>query len=254
VLYDPRAVLTRPAPPPDRTLRYGDHPDHVIDLRLPAPGGVPRPLVVFIHGGFWRAEFDRAHAGPLAADLAARGWPVATIEFRRVGQPGGGWPGTFADVSNALRAVPDIVAELDLDAPRPIVMGHSAGGQLALWAAAEGVEALGLLVLAPVCDLRLAHALRLDDDAVGDLLGGGPDEVPERYAAVDPMLRPPRVPVMILHGTEDDRVPIALSRGYADATGAHLTELPGVEHFGLIDPESQAWPTVLSTLDSVDRR
>jgi acetyl esterase/lipase len=254
VLYDPRAVLTRPAPPPDRTLRYGDHPDHVIDLRLPPPDGAPRPLVVFIHGGFWRAAWDRSHAGPLSADLAARGWPVATIDFRRVGQPGGGWPGTFTDVGTALRTVPAIIADLGLTAPRPILAGHSAGGQLAMWAAAEGAEALGILALAPVCDLRLAHTLRLGDNAVHDLLGGGPDEVPERYRATDPMVRPPAAPVMIIHGTEDDRVPVELSRGYAAATGARLTELPETEHFGVIDPESAAWPKVLTTLDSFDRR
>src|SRR5688572_24932971 len=100
---DPREVLTRPAPAPDLTLRYGDHPDHVIDLRLPTDGaaGPGRPLVVFLHGGFWRAAFDRSHAGPLAADLAGRGYPVAVVEYRRVGQEGGGWPGTLDDVERA---------------------------------------------------------------------------------------------------------------------------------------------------------
>jgi pimeloyl-ACP methyl ester carboxylesterase len=123
-----------------------------------------------------------------------------------------------------------------------------------MWATTEGVPALGVLALAPVCDLRLAHTLRLGDDAVRDLLGGGPDEVPERYAAVDPVQRATGVRVMIVHGTEDDRVPVELSRGYAAATGAALTELPGVEHFAVIDPGSAAWPEVLTTLNSVVRR
>src|SRR5262245_37241277 len=105
---DPSLVLTRPAPPPDITLRYGPHPDHVIDLRLPRdPSG--RPLVFFIHGGFWRVAYDRTHVAPLAADLAERGWPTATVEYRRLGQAGGGWPGTLDDIASALQAIPGLV-------------------------------------------------------------------------------------------------------------------------------------------------
>jgi acetyl esterase/lipase len=269
---DPREVLTRWAPGPDFTVRYGTHPDHVVDVRLPA-GHPTGPLVIFVHGGFWKAEYDRVHTAPLAVDLAAHGYPVATIEFRRLGQEGGGWPGTFADVAAAVARVPELIAaHLSArgrsvpDLTRPILAGHSAGGQLALWcagsAAATGCGGTGtaagavrgVLALAPVADLVLGHRLGLDDGAVAALLGGGPDEVPDRYAAVDPMRSLPlRVPTVVLHGTEDDRVPVEVSRSYAAAareSGADvsLVELPDTEHFAVIDPRSAVWSTVLGAL------
>lgn len=255
---DPRAVLTRSAPPPDLVLRYGDHPEHVIDVRVPPAGRTPRRLVVFVHGGFWRAAYDRTHTGPLATDLAARGWPVASIEFRRVGQSGGGWPGTFDDVTAAIGAVGRLLVDAgraDLANDAPIVAGHSAGGQLALRYAETAPDAVGgVLALAPVCDLRMAYDRGIGDHAVAALLGGGPDEVPELYIAADPMAHPcPSAPTLLVHGTDDDRVPVELSRRYAARPGARLMELPGVEHFGLIDPESAAWPSVLSALTELDQ-
>ncbi|HET6211290.1 MAG TPA: alpha/beta hydrolase [Micromonosporaceae bacterium] len=261
-MTDPREVLSRPAPPPDLVLRYGDGPDHVIDVRL--PDRQAGPLVIFVHGGFWRAAWDRTNAGsgPLSADLVARGFPVAAIEFRRVGQPGGGWPGTFDDVARAIRATPELLrAESPgLDVEAPIVAGHSAGGQLALWYAVEQPDAIGgVLALAPVADLASAYHRGTGDNAVAELLGGGPDEVADRYARADPMARArPDVPTELVHGTEDDRVPVDLSRGYATTKGVPLRELAGIDHFGVIDPESAAWPAVLAALDtltgSVQRR
>ena len=245
---DPREVLDRPAPPPDRTVRYGDHPDQVVDLRIPTPIRPEHPPVIFVHGGFWRAAFDRAHAGPLAAGLAARGHAVATVEFRRVGQTGGGWPGTFDDVAAAVS-----VAITELPDGPPVLAGHSAGGQLALWYAARAPGRVrAVLALAPVADLALAYRLGLGDGAVGALLGGGPDEVPDRYAAADPARHGPLpVPAVLVHGTEDDRVPVTVSRSYAAVAGpaVRLVELPGIEHFGLIDPLSPAWAEVLRALD-----
>jgi dipeptidyl aminopeptidase/acylaminoacyl peptidase len=256
VTTDPRAVLTRPAPPPDLVLRYGDHPDHVIDVRVPRRQS--GPLVIFIHGGFWRAAFDRTHTGPLAADLAGRGWPVASIEFRRTGQPGGGWTGTFDDVAAAVRAAPELLAAArpDLDTAAPIAAGHSAGGQLALWCAVQSPGRLGgVLALAAVCDLGTAYHRQLGSGAVAELLGGGPDERPERYAYADPMARArPPVPTVLVHGSADDRVPVELSRGYAAAKGVPLQELGGIDHFAVIDPESAAWPAVLTGLNAVARR
>jgi acetyl esterase/lipase len=258
---DPRDVLTRWAPGPDLTVRYGDHFDHVADVRLP-DGGSAGPLVIFIHGGFWKAEYDRTHTGPLAVDLAARGYPVATIEFRRIGQEGGGWPGTFTDVAAAVDRVPGLIAEAlaarGRDVPElacPILAGHSAGGHLALWCAGRAtVPVRGVLALAPVADLALAHRLRLDDGAVAALLGGGPEEVPERYAAADPARSVPSgVPTIIVHGTEDDRVPLEVSRSYVAAAreagaDASLIELPNTEHFAVIDPRAAVWSTVLGAL------
>ena len=257
---DPRAVLSRPAPAPDATVRYGDHPDQIVDLRRPR-GAQPRPLVVVMHGGFWRAEYDRTHTGPLAAHLATHGYPVAQLEYRRTGQPGGGWPGTFDDIITAMSALPALAAAAlpDLDpalVDPPILLGHSAGGHLALWCAGT-VPTRGVLALAPVADLVEAYRLDLDEGAVGALLGGGPEAVPERYAQADPAHRvPPPTRIVIVHGVLDRQVPVEMSRGYvaaARAAGADVTlvELPETEHFALIDPWSPAWPRVVDGLHSL---
>lgn len=243
---DSREVLTRPAPPPDRTLSYGPLPDHVIDVRLPER--LPAPIVVVVHGGFWRAIHDRAHTGPMATALAKAGYVVAIPEYRRVGQKGGGWPGTLDDVAAALDAVPDLLAAYGTG---PATwLGHSAGGHLALWAASrDGAPTGRVISLAGCADLRICADLGLGEGATAAFLGGTPDEVPERYAAADPVrLPPPAAPVTLLHGTADDRVPIEVSRSYAARMGATLRELPGVGHFALIDPQSAAWPNVLSAL------
>jgi acetyl esterase/lipase len=244
-------VLSRPAPPPDVVLRYGDHPDHVIDLRLPAGGA--RKLVIFLHGGFWRAAFDRSHTGPLAADLAGRGYAVACVEYRRVGQPGGGWPGTLDDVEAALAALPGLVRP-HADPAGAVLAGHSAGGHLALLNAATPGLA-GVVALAPVADLAAAYHTGIGAGAVALLLGGGPDEVPERYDRADPARRGPvPVPTEIIHGDLDDRVPLSISTGYADAVGGtrcRLRVLPGEDHFGVIDPLSTAWPHVVGAVEGM---
>jgi acetyl esterase/lipase len=248
---DPRAVLTRPAPPPDLTVRYGDHPDHVADLRFPVSGGPVQPLVVVIHGGFWRREYDRSHTGPLAADLAARGYPVAQLEYRRADQDGGGWPGTFSDIAAGLTMLPGLVAEAGLPvAGLPVVIGHSAGGHLALWWAGRAGPAAtaGVLALAPVTDLVAAYRLGLGDGAVATLLGGPPERVPHRYAYAEPGR--PHLPTVVVHGARDQQVPVELSRRWVagPGAGASLTVLPEAEHFAVIDPRSGAWPTVTGRL------
>ncbi|MEV0153492.1 alpha/beta hydrolase [Micromonospora sp. NPDC050686] len=257
---DPRDVLTRPAPAPDLTVAYGSHPDQVADLRRPAGPG-PGRLLVVVHGGFWRAEYDRTHTGPLAAALAAQGHPVAQLEYRRTGQPDGGWPHTLTDVLAGVAALPGLAADAlpGLVAPgAPILIGHSAGGQLALYAAAHAPGTVGgVLALAPVADLAEAYRLDLDSGAVAALLGGGPDDVPDRYRTTDPRsLVPTQVRTVVIHGTEDRQVPLSLSRRYVAATAAAgtpatLVELQGCEHFGLIDPESAAWPQVTAALRSL---
>jgi acetyl esterase/lipase len=267
---DPRAVLTRPARSPDLTVEYGTLPEHVADVWLPS-SSTPAPLVIVIHGGFWRAEFDRSHTGPQCEGLAAAGFVVASIEYRRVGA-GGGWPTTFDDVALALDTVPALVREAApgrVDTGGVIHIGHSAGGQLAVWSASRhrlpqtspwwrsGPDASlrGVVSLAGVLDLREASTAGLGDGATTALLGGGPDDVPDRYAVTDPMsLRPADVPVILIHGTDDDRVPLELSRRYAAGQdNAEFHSLPAIEHFGVIDPESAAWPAVVGAVSHLLR-
>lgn len=271
-------VLSRPAPPPDLVISYGPMPEHVADVRLspPRPGGVPggaaaagprpAPLVLFLHGGFWRVAYDRTHTGPLATALAAAGFVVCVPEFRRTGQRGGGWPGTFDDVATAVNTLPALVREAvgaHLISDGPVLLaGHSAGGHLALWAASrhrlppgaswyvpEG-QVRGVVALAAVSDMVACHALGLGRGAAGALLGGGPGRHPDRYRLADPMqLLPVGCPVRLVHGSADDQVPCGMSRGYlarARAAGddAELDELPGSGHFEVIDPLSAWWPRV----------
>lgn len=254
----PANVLSRPARPPDRVLAYGNGEDQVADLWLPqGAAGVTAPLVLFLHGGFWRAAFDRRHAGPLAESLSAAGLAVCVPEYRRVGQPGGGWRGTFDDVLAALDALPGAVADATgglAGGKRVVLAGHSAGGQLALWAAGrDGGRSVSTVVsLAGVCGLAECYRLRLGQDAARELMGGGPDQFPDRYQAADPTAAiPTGIRSVLVHGTADDRVPWQQSRDYETAARAAGDEvrcvlLPEVGHFEVIDPLSVAWPAVLA--------
>jgi acetyl esterase/lipase len=269
---DPGDVLTRAAPPADFVISYGPGADHVAEVRLPAAGGRPAPLIVFLHGGFWRVAYDRTHTGPLAAALAAAGYAVCVPEFRRTGQPGGGWPGTFDDVATAVDRLPAQVRQAGgpaVTGDEPVLLaGHSAGGHLALWAAGRHQlppdsawysqhRARGVVALAPVSDLAACHKQGLGSGAADPLMGGGPDEVPDRYRAADPaVLLPVGCPVRVVHGSADDRVPCAMSREYvhrARAAGDEicLDELPGTGHFEVIDPLSAVWPEVLAAFGAL---
>ncbi|MEU9120652.1 alpha/beta hydrolase [Streptomyces sp. NPDC048506] len=235
---------------PDRTVAYGPHPDQVVDLYVPRAAGTGTaaagPLVVLLHGGFWRAAYDRGHLSPLAAHLAGLGLPVALAEYRRVGA-GGGVPETFEDVAAAIgaavRAVPD--------AGGPVVVGHSAGGHLALLAAARpGTPVTRVIAVSPVADLARAHELGLSNGAVAELLGDGPG-LPERLAAADPARRPPAgIPVTILHGTDDPDVPLDISRRYAAVCPAatELRELPGVGHYAPVTPGTPGCAALVALL------
>ncbi len=250
-----------------RPHRYGSHPSQRADLYVP-PGHGPHPVVVLIHGGSWQKRYGKIFTRGLAGDLLRRGYAVWNIEYRRVGA-GGGWPQTFADVAAAI----DHLAMLEdprLDLGRITLIGHSAGGHLALWAAGrtnlppgapgalEGpppVRARRVVSLAGVADLTGAY-IRWRGSVVRDLMGGSPEEVPERYAAGDPIrLLPLPIPTLIVHGVRDPTVSIELSRNYAEAARAaggevELVEIDGPEgnHRAHLDPRSEAWVAVIARL------
>ena len=237
-------MLTREADRPDAVLRYADHVDGILDVHLP-PGAGPRPLVLLVHGGFWKQAHDRLHNRPLARALVAAGYVVAAPEYRRVGPGGiGGWPATVEDVDDVAARLHDLLASLGIAVTTTSYVGHSAGGHLVLWLADQGHRVDRVVALAPVGDLQAAAAAGLGEGAVQAFLGGEPADVPERYDAADPMTRlgtGTAPEVVVLHGTDDDIVPVANSRGLAAAhPEVDLRELGGIEHFGVIDPTSPA--------------
>jgi acetyl esterase/lipase len=237
---------------------YGPHRDNYAELSV--PDGDPLGVAVVIHGGFWRAAYDASLGRELAADLAGRGWVAYNIEYRRVGR-GGGWPTTMQDVSDAI----DHLAQLDLDLSHVVAIGHSAGGHLATWAAGRadlpssapgsspGVAVTGVVAQAGVLSLRTGAATGVGGTAIGDLLGGSPSDVPERYDWTDPVGQVPLdVPVVCVHGHDDDSVPFAQSEAYvraAESAGAtvELVECSG-GHMAHMDPASSAWAAVLERL------
>ena len=259
------SILNRTPPAAAVRLPYGDDPSQFGDLRLPASAG-PYPCVIAIHGGFWRARYDLTHLGHLCHALTAAGFATWSLEYRRVGNHGGGWPGTFHDVARGAAQLWTIAPEYDLDPANVLVLGHSAGGHLALWLAglaavpaaspihATPLPLRGAISLAGVLDLCRAWDLELSDGAVGELLGGTPQEVPERYPAASPIaLLPLGVRQLLVHGTADEAVPYEISATYhaaAIASGdeAELLTLPGTGHFELIDPSSPVWPLILERL------
>lgn len=213
-------ILTLRPPPADARIAYGSDPNQFLDLRLPTKGKskTPDPLVINIHGGFWRAKYDLEHTGHLCAALTAHGMATANLEYRRVGNEGGGWPGTFADVRSAYQFLVQSASAHNLDSRRIVVMGHSAGSQLALCLAAHEPSLTRVVSLAGVVDLRRAYQLHLSNDAVVEFLRGTPSEVPDHYREADPIeLSIPQAQQWLLHGSADDVVPPDFSRDYVAA-------------------------------------
>lgn len=251
-------VIHHKRPPPAPCIAYGDHPDRVANLHLPAEEGGPWPCVVLLHGGFWRTGWDRTLMTPLAIDLARRGFAAWNVEYRRVGQEGGGWPGTFED---AAAAIDHLAGVADVDPARVVTCGHSAGGHLALWLAARRrlasgavgsqprVRPIAVVAQAAVCDLDAGWQDDLGRGAVEGLLGSPRDE-PERYAVASPAaLAPLGVKQLLVHGSADDIVPISQSRDHAARdSDAELVELVGADHFDVIDVAHEAWAAVVERL------
>jgi acetyl esterase/lipase len=246
-------ILTLPPPPADARVPYGSDPNQFGELRVPKSGG-PFPVVVNIHGGYWRAKYDLKHAGHLCAALTARGVATWNLEYRRVGNPGGGWPGSFEDIRSGYHYLSQITQRYKLDSSKVAVVGHSAGAQLALCLASHEATLKRVTSLAGVVDLQQAWELHLSDNAVVDFLGGEPRVVPERYREADPMqLKIPQATQWLVHGAADDTVPPFLSRNYTEqkkkrGENVHYLEISTAGHFDLIDPRSAAWPKVEGTV------
>ncbi|MEU6810400.1 alpha/beta hydrolase [Streptomyces sp. NPDC046831] len=272
------SALSHPPVAPDATAAYGDHADQVIDFYAPrATGTAPAPsatapLVVVLHGGAWRAPYDRRHISPFADFLARRGFAVASVEYRRGAAAAGEgeapvagrWPDTFDDVAAALDALPALVREAlpQADTRRTVITGHSAGGHLALWAAARHVlpadapwrtdrpaPLRGVVALAPIADFAVAEKLDVCGGAALQLLGG-PDEYTGRRACADPaLLLPTGIATTLVQGRTDVVVPELVAESYAEAAAkagemVGLTLLADVGHFPLIDPAADACAVV----------
>ncbi|MGI8948757.1 MAG: alpha/beta hydrolase family protein [Ornithinimicrobium sp.] len=256
-MAESREVLTRSARAPDRVEAFGEHEHQVYDVYEP-PTAASGTCVVLVHGGFWRAEHDRRHLYPMAAALAEQGHRVVLVEYRRTGMPGGGWPTTGLDVATAVQTVRDRECRPGL----PVVLvGHSAGGHLALWLLHQpaGAGVAGAVSLAGCLDLALVRHLGLGDEAVADLMHGIPDSRQDIHRAADPArLGPAPAPVTALHGDADQIVPVAVSRSWWEQAARpgrdRLSVLDDVGHFALVDPAHRAFgPTSAAVIHLASR-
>jgi acetyl esterase/lipase len=246
-------ILSQPQPAPDKRVAYGADPNQFLEVRLPHQGG-PHPVLFNIHGGYWRAKYSLEHAGHLCEALRNARVATFNIEYRRVGNAGGGWPGTFEDIRSAYRFLQQEHSRFNLNLSKFAVIGHSAGGQLALCLAAHEPSLRNVIALAGVVDLKKAQALHLSNDAVVEFLGGNPDSVPEHYREADPTeLSISHARQWLIHGSDDDTVPVEFSRNYVRekkkrGEAVELVEIPRAGHFELIDPASAAFKIVRSTV------
>ncbi|RZJ11450.1 MAG: alpha/beta hydrolase [Rubrivivax sp.] len=270
----PAEFQALPSQPADHRIAYGDDTNQFGDLRLPASPG-PRPVVVLVHGGCWKEPYATLRdMAPLADALKAAGIASWNIEYRRIPQPGSGWPGTFQDVGRAVDHLRALASTHRLDLDRVIVMGHSAGGHLALWAAARhrlpphsplhapnALRVKGVVDLAGVGDLQAfmpaqAEGCR-DASVVETLLGGAPSAVPERYVqASATRLLPLGTPQILVWGEQDEMTPLRFGHAHVDAArragdDARLIAVPSLGHFEIADPASPAWSVVLQAVRSL---
>jgi dipeptidyl aminopeptidase/acylaminoacyl peptidase len=244
-----RDLLSLPPEPADRRIAYGDDPNQFFDLWTPPE---PRAVAMIIHGGYWRTKYDLTHVSHMCSVLARNGIAVASLEYRRVGNSGGGWPGTYEDVRAGFAAVQKHFS----GEKKFLVLGHSSGGHLALRLAVDVPNITGVIALAPVAVLQTAYDLKLSNGAVVDFLGGTPETVPQIYEDACPARHPSSVQRILIHGPNDEDVPIALSKEFCELrehdTGAvWFMKLDDADHFDLIDPESRAWPMVHMNIDGL---
>ena len=262
-------LLALPQPPADHTIAYGPAPQQVAELRLPKGPG-PHPVVVVIHGGCWQVPWAFDHVRGLASALAAEGFATWSLEYRRIGDPGGGWPGTLEDVARGVDHLREVAKAHPLDLDRVVALGHSAGGHLALWLAARHrlppgspfharrpLGLRGVVSLAGIADLRAGAASRVCGEAIPLLLGGPPEERALRLRQSSPIeLVPLGVPQRLLWGSRDAIVPIEQARAYAAAAteagdAVEVRVLDDAGHFELVDPASSDYPAVRDAVRAI---
>jgi acetyl esterase/lipase len=255
-------VVALPRPEPDHLLAYGDGPLQFGELRLPEGEG-PHPVVIVIHGGCWLAEYDLGYISGLAAALTDAGVATWSVEYRRVGDEGGGWPGTFQDVADSADFLLEIASEHHLDLDRVAAVGHSAGGHLALWLAGRKLPdaedplrgdaplALnGVVALAGIPDLAVYASPDGCGAAVAELLGADPSDVPERIGRTSPIeMLPFGITQILITGELDPIVPADQATSHADAARSmgdrvEVREVEGAGHFELVDPSHVAFEAV----------
>lgn len=271
----PSDILERTPPAADHRLHYGAGEFQFGDLRVPHTASAEHraPVAVFLHGGWWKAQYGLGYGGHLCEALRQAGVATWSLEYRRVGNPGGGWPGTFEDVAAGYDHLAALAKTYPLDLGRVVTVGHSAGGHLAFWLAGRhhlpdgalaslrgGAPVRAAIALAGAVDLRLTIDLAgwftfaHDKQEVYNFMGGSPAEAPERYKAGNPGdLLPLGAPQFLLQGTEDDQIPPELpgrwaQRGRRQGEHVEVTMLPGADHFDLVDPQRPAWTAVLATI------
>lgn len=239
-----------------RTISYGEARAQFGHLYL--PDNDSRGTVVLVHGGAWAPDKDLSLVTPVAKDLKSQGYTVWSVEYRRLGEEGGGWPGTFEDVGAAIDFLPTLAEdEEQVDPDHVVVVGHSAGGTLALWSGSQGdaaVTPLGIVSLAGFTDLAACVEEDLLTGACSRVMGGTPDQVPDHYAEASPIeLLPLGIRQSLVHGEEDDIVPVRQSEDYvvaAQAAGdaASFHGVPAAGHFQLIDVGHPAYHEVVRVI------
>lgn len=272
-LMSPMDLVALPSQPPDRRVAYGPDSSEYGELRVPAGGG-PHPVAVLIHGGCFKAAYATMRDLSAMADaLKNNGIATWNVEYRRLGQPGGGWPGTYLDVGKAVDHLRVIAGENNLDLSRVVIVGHSAGGHLAMWAAgrsrlplesalhmADPLRVRGVVNLAGPMDLSAnipGYEGLCRDSVITSLMGGSPATVPDRYAHASVMkLLPLGVPQIVILGEHEDFVPLPLATSYIEAATrsgdrARLIVIPKVGHFEIASPRASTWEAVLSAIRSL---